>query len=157
MDKGKNSFSKTELQEGVDNYITEEGAGDHYNAQVHENDISKNKVLPRSCMAGVNPELDNTARNIAYCFGWPTSKRFDIMTDKLSAILKLLGVEISQRPKDVDNQSIRFWNVTKLKAQNWWYRKTASKEVEVKDSIDSDIVFKKIEELIIRGRKEGVA
>ena len=154
MDNRKNSFSKKDLQEGVDDYITQKGAGKHFNAQVHENDISKNKVLPRSCMAGVNPELDNTARNIAYCFGWPTSKRFDIMTEKLSALLKLLGVEVSQRPKE-DNQSIRFWNVTKLKAQNWWYRKTASKAV--KDSIDSDVVFKKIEELIIRGREEGAA
>jgi len=111
----KSSFSKRALQEGAQEYIALQQADDHFWAQVHEKDISKNKEMPVRCMSGVHPDVDNEARNIASKFKWMSSKRFDVMTMKYMALLKLFNVRINQRPQDADHQSERFCRLNKRK------------------------------------------
>ena len=128
----KSDFDKKRLQRGVDKYIKQKGAEEHFRGQVHENNISKNEEFPKHCMAGIDPEIDNEARNIAKQFGWVKSRRFDVMTVKYASLLKLFNVKIAQRPKDEDNQSKRFCRIKKRKRElcNWWYIKGLFKGAE---------------------------
>ncbi len=126
MGPSKDTFSKKELQAGAQDYIVNtEKAGEHFRAQVHENDISKNVAMPKSCMAGISPELDNEARNIAFHFDWLKSQRFDEMTIRYSALLELFDKKIAQRPISEDSQSERHCKINKHKRNSFklWFFK----------------------------------
>lgn len=154
----KSNFSKKALQEGAQNYIVKEKADEHFWAQVHEKNISKNNEMPMSCMAGITPDLDNEARNIAHHFGWLSYRRFDVMTMKYLALLNLFNKKIAQRPKDTDRQSERFCRLNKKKRKlyNWWYFKGAIKNI--RSDFDTVKKVKKILEIYDdQQEKEAIA